>query len=177
MECYSLWYIVQRKRARGELEIGDHSINNDLLPQHQVMMISHDPTDGETWRPWEDAEEEEACEASETAVFPNTNGVASKFAQTILAQQFFDSLGFSENQNREASKAITAIASGKTYDPTPKEVIVFMDEDICYPGEHLLPLYLTTFINKQPLKRAFIDSGASLNLISLHTLEFLGVSR
>ncbi|XP_026378576.1 uncharacterized protein LOC113273016 [Papaver somniferum] len=132
---------------------------------------------GEAWRPCEEVEEEEACEASEMAVFPYTNGIASKFAQTVLAQQFFDSLGFRENQIREASKAITTIASGKAYNTMPREAITFTDEDICYPGEHLRPLYLTAFINKQPLKRAFIDGGASLNLISLHTLESLGVSK
>ncbi|XP_026396717.1 uncharacterized protein LOC113291394 [Papaver somniferum] len=177
VECYSLRYIVQRKISKGELEIGDQSITNDPHPQHQVMMISHDHAYGETWTPWEDTEEEEECEASETVVFPDINGVAIKFSQTILAQQFFDSLGFSENQIREASKAITTIASGGSYDPLPKEAIIFTDEDICYPGEHLLPLYLTTHINKQPLKRAFIDEGASLNMISLHTLDMLGVSR
>lgn len=51
------------------------------------------------------------------------------------------------------------------------------DEDICYPGEHLRPLYLTAYINKKPLKRAFIDGGASLNLISMHTLYILDVQR
>lgn len=60
----------------------------------------------------------------------------------------------------------------------PKEAIVFTNEDICYPGEHLRPLYLMALISKQPLKRAFIDGGASLNLIYMHTLEeLLGIQR
>ncbi|XP_026433779.1 uncharacterized protein LOC113331266 [Papaver somniferum] len=177
VKCFYLRYIVQRKRAICELELGEQSIQKDSLPQHQVMTISHEPAEGETWRPWEDTEEEEACEASETTIFSYTNGVASKFAQTVLAQQFFYSLGFSADQVREASKAITTNASGKMYNPMPKEAITFTDEDICSPGEHLRPLYLKTHINKQPLKRAFIDGGASINMISLHRLESLGVSR
>ncbi|XP_026435110.1 uncharacterized protein LOC113332818 [Papaver somniferum] len=56
VECFSLRYIVQRRRARGELEIGEQNIQKDLLPQHQVMMISHELAKGETLRPWEDAE-------------------------------------------------------------------------------------------------------------------------
>ncbi|XP_026383836.1 uncharacterized protein LOC113279358 [Papaver somniferum] len=176
-ECFSLRYIVKMKRARGELEIGEQSIQKDPLPQHQVMMISHEPTKEETWRPWEDEKEWEAYETTEMATFSDTTGVASKFAQTVLAQQFFDSLGFSGDQIYEASKAIAAIASGKAYNPLSREVITFTDKDICYPGEHLRPLYLTAHINKQPLKRAFIDGGVSLNMISLHTLEPLGVPR
>lgn len=102
------------------MEIGEKSIKKDSLPQHQVKMISHDLTDEEAWRPWKVTGEEEVCEASEKTVFPDTNGVASKFSQTILAQQFFDSLGFSENQVLEASKAITVIVFGKAYNPIPK---------------------------------------------------------
>ncbi|XP_026400252.1 uncharacterized protein LOC113296137 [Papaver somniferum] len=177
VECFYLRYIVQRKRAKGELKIGEQRIHKYPLPQHQVMMISHEPAEEETWRPWEDEKDEEAYEATETTIFSDTTGVASKLSQTVLTHQFFDSLGFSKDQIREASKAIASIASIKAYNPLPRESITFTNEDICYPGEHLRPLYLTAHINKHPLKRAFIDGGASLNMISLHMLESLGVSR
>ncbi|XP_026428342.1 uncharacterized protein LOC113324238 [Papaver somniferum] len=122
--------------------------------------------------------DEEACGVTiEGCAFTNTYGVASKFAGTVLAQQFFDSLGFSKDQSREASKAIAAIAAGKPFDSLHKEAIVFTYEDICYPGEHLRPLYLTAHINKIPSKRAFVDGGASLNLISTYTLDLLEVQK
>ncbi|XP_026399215.1 uncharacterized protein LOC113295074 [Papaver somniferum] len=174
MDCYNLRIMLQRKLEIGEIEMGNPE--GGKATQHQVMMLSHEPS-GDAWKPWED-NDEEACETEmENPAFTNTDGVASRFAQTVLSQQLFDSLDFSENQIKEASKAITAIAAGKPYDPLPKEAIVFTDEDIFYPGEHLRPLYLTTHINKHPLKRAFVYGGASLNLISMHTLDILGVQR
>ncbi|XP_026416767.1 uncharacterized protein LOC113312227 [Papaver somniferum] len=166
VDCYNLRRMFQKKLEVGEIEMGDSEGGKET--QNQVMMLSHDHS-GDECQPWEEKDEETCEVAIEGHAFTNTDGVASKFAGTVLAQQFFDSLGFSEDQSREAAKAIAAISAGKPYDSLPKEVIVFTDEDICYPGEHLRPLYLTVYINKFPLKRAFVDGGISLNLISTYT--------
>lgn len=63
----------------------------------------------------------------ENPTFANTDGAAHQFAKTVLAQQFFDSLGFSEDQIKEASKAV---AAGRPCGILPKEAIVFTNEDI-----------------------------------------------
>ena len=54
--------------------------------------------------------------------------------------------------------------------------ITFIDEDMVveYPN-HRRPLYLTATINGVQIKRALIDTGASFNLITLSTLEAVGM--
>ena len=54
--------------------------------------------------------------------------------------------------------------------------ITFTDEDmeVEYP-DHRKPLYLIATINGVQIKRALIDTGASLNLIVLSTLEAVGM--
>ncbi|XP_026429228.1 uncharacterized protein LOC113325235 [Papaver somniferum] len=174
IDCYNLRRMFQRKLEIGEIEMGNPEGGKAI--QHQVMMLSNDPN-GDVWRPWDD-DEEEACEVEmENLAFTNTDGVGSKFSETVLTKQFFDSLGFSEDQIKEALKAIAAIAVGKPYGPLPKEEIMFTDEDIFYPGEHLRPFYLTVHINKHPIKRSFVDGGASLNLVSMNTLYILVAQR
>ena len=44
-----------------------------------------------------------------------------------------------------------------------------------YP-DHRRPLYLAASINQIPIKRALVDTGASVNLIPLNTLQALGIS-
>ena len=41
--------------------------------------------------------------------------------------------------------------------------------------DHRRPLYLAVFINQIPIKRAFVDTGASVNLIPLSTLQAAGI--
>ena len=43
--------------------------------------------------------------------------------------------------------------------------------------DHRRPLYLVAFINQIPIKRAFVDTGASINLIPLSTLQAAGISK
>ena len=47
--------------------------------------------------------------------------------------------------------------------------------DVGYP-DHKRPLYLAAFINQIPIKRALVDIGAFVNLISLSTLQVVGIS-
>ena len=54
--------------------------------------------------------------------------------------------------------------------------ITFTDEDmeIEHPDHHR-PLYLMATINGVQIRRALVDTGASLNLIALSTLEVVGL--
>ena len=47
--------------------------------------------------------------------------------------------------------------------------------EVGYPY-HKRPLYLATPINQIPIKRALTDTGASINLIPLSTLQATGIS-
>ena len=55
--------------------------------------------------------------------------------------------------------------------------ITFSNEDmeVGYP-DHQRPLYLATSINQIPIKRALVDTGASINLIPLGILQVTGIS-
>ena len=55
--------------------------------------------------------------------------------------------------------------------------ITFSSEDmeVGYP-DHRRPLYLAASINQIPIKRALVDTGASVNLIPLSTLQVAGIS-
>ena len=54
---------------------------------------------------------------------------------------------------------------------------MFSDEDmeVGYP-DHRRPLYLAASINQIPIKRALVDTSASVNLIPLSTLQAPGIS-
>ena len=56
--------------------------------------------------------------------------------------------------------------------------ITFSDEDmeVGYP-DHRRPLYLAASMNQIPIKRALVDTGASVNLIPLSTLQAAGISK
>ena len=55
--------------------------------------------------------------------------------------------------------------------------ITFSDEDmeVGY-SDHRRSLYLGASINQIPIKRALVDTGASINLIPLSTLQTAGIS-
>ena len=44
-------------------------------------------------------------------------------------------------------------------------------------SDHRRPLYLVASINQIPIKRALVDTGASVNLIPLSTLQAAGISK
>ena len=56
-------------------------------------------------------------------------------------------------------------------------VITFTNEDmeVEHPN-HRRPLYLMATINGVQIRKAFVDTGASLNLIALSTLEIVGLA-
>ena len=55
--------------------------------------------------------------------------------------------------------------------------ITFNDEDmeVGY-SDHMRPLYLAASINQIPIKKALVDTSASVNLILLSTLQAVGIS-
>ena len=88
-----------------------------------------------------------------------------------------------------AIEALVSIASGARIECLTAEAtddkallqeaneITFSDEDmeVGY-SDHRKPFYLVASINQIPIKRAFVDTGAFLNLIPLSTLQAAGIS-
>ena len=101
----------------------------------------------------------------------------------------FDQLGLTINERRIVTEAIVSIASEAgikclTAEATNDKAllqeaneIIFSDKDmeVGY-SDHRRPLYLAVSINQISIKRASVDMGASINLISLSTLRATGIS-
>ena len=101
----------------------------------------------------------------------------------------FDQLGLTAKEIKIAMEALVSIATGVGVECLPAEIpndrallqesteIIFSDEDMEVGYlDHRRPFYLTASINQIPIKRALVDTGASVNLIPLSTLQAAGIS-
>ena len=123
--------------------------------------------------PGEDEKENPTLPAAEIT----TSQKSSKF------KNLFNQLGLMMKEQKIAIEALVCMASEAGIECLTAEVIdnrvllqesseiTFSDEDMemRYP-DHKRPLYLIASINQIPIKRAFVDTGASINLIPLSTL-------
>ena len=105
-------------------------------------------------------------------------------------KNLFDQLGLTANRRKIATKALVSIGSGVGVECLLVEIpddrallqesieITFSNEnmEVGYP-DHRKPLYLAASINQIPLKRAWVDTSASVNLIPLSTLQAVGISK
>ena len=105
-------------------------------------------------------------------------------------KNLFDQLGLTAKERKIATEALVSIASELRVECLTAEIlddrallqesteITFSNEDmeVEYP-DHRRPLYLTAFINQIPIKRALVDTGASINLIPLSTLQAVRISK
>ena len=101
----------------------------------------------------------------------------------------FDQLGLIAKERKIATEALVSIAFGVGVECLATEIlddrallqesteIIFSDEDmeVGYP-DHKRPLYLAASINQIPIKKALVDTDASVNLIPLSTLQAAGIS-
>ena len=96
----------------------------------------------------------------------------------------FNQLRLKEESGRAATEALVSIAaSSGTHCLTAEahanraflettNVITFIDEDMEVQHlDHSKPLYITTQINDVQIRRALVDTGASLNLVPASTLK------
>ena len=115
--------------------------------------------------------------------------VITTLQQSFKFKNLFDQLGFTTKERKIATEALVSIASGVRVECLSAEIpedrallqesieITFSDEDmeVGYP-DHKRPLYLAASINQIPIKSALVDTGASVNLIPLSTLQVAGIS-
>ena len=101
----------------------------------------------------------------------------------------FDQLRLTAKERKIATEVLVSIAFEVGIECLTAEVtddrallqesseIIFSDEDIevGYP-DHRRPFYLVASINQIPIKKALVDTGASVNLIPLSTLQAAGIS-
>ena len=109
--------------------------------------------------------------------------------QNSKFKNLFDQLGLTAKERKIVTEALVSIASGAGVECLAAEIpddraflqesteITFSDEDmeVGYP-DHRRPLYLAASINQILIKRALVDTGASVNLIPLNTLQAAKIS-
>ena len=109
--------------------------------------------------------------------------------QSAKFKNLFDLLGLTAKERKIATEALVSIASGVGVECLSAEMpedrallqesteITFSSEDmeVGHPN-HRRPLYLAASINQIPIKRALVDTGASVNLIPLSTLQAARIS-
>ena len=175
-ECWALHRPVHRRIKEGTLELSQQEVQRNPLLNHKgngvvVVVICADPG--------EDEEENSAL----PAVAINTLQQSSKF------KNLFDQLGLTTKERKIATKALVSIAFGAAVECLSTEIIddidllqesteiTFSNEDIevGYPN-HMRSIYLAASINQIPIKRALVDTGISVNLIPLSTLQAAGIS-
>ena len=98
-------------------------------------------------------------------------------------------MGFGPKARRVATKSLMGIAADSGMECFTAEshasqvylettnAITFTDEDkeVEHP-DHCRPLYLMATINGVQVRKVLVDTGASLNLIALSTLEAVGLT-
>ena len=109
--------------------------------------------------------------------------------QSSKFKNMFDQLGLTVKERKIAIEALVSIASRAGIECLSAEVtddrallqesseITFSNEDmeVGYP-DHRRPLYLAASINQIPIKKSLVNTGASVNLIPLSTLQAVGIS-
>ncbi|XP_026417073.1 uncharacterized protein LOC113312540 [Papaver somniferum] len=163
------WKIHNRHRS-GEVDFGTEThIQKHPLPRQACMITFAEPK----------AASEEVCVVSEE---DNYEYIGATVAKKLLFAAFFDTLNFTEKQRQIAAIILSKIAANDEVSqyldrkyPLPTDIITFSEKDRIADCDHTRPLYLTVGICKHRFKRAFIDTGALLNLIPLHITESIGV--
>ena len=104
-------------------------------------------------------------------------------------KSLFNQLEFGPKVRRIAIESLMSIAADSRVECFTAEshasraylettnAIIFMDEDMeVEHQDHRRPLYLMATINSVQIRKALVDTGASLNLIALSTLEVGGIT-
>ena len=175
-ECWALRRLVHRRIKKGTLELSQQEVQRNPLPNHKgkgvvAVVICTDPV--------EDEEENPTLPAAAITTIQQS----SKF------KNLFDQLGLTAKESKIAIKALVSIASGAGVEclvakiPNDRALlqesieITFSDKDMEVGYlDHRRPLYLVASINQIPIKKALMDTSASVNLIPLSTLQAAGIS-
>jgi hypothetical protein len=180
IECRTLRKMFQTKIKDGTLELAkpQQEVQRNSLPQHgrgaTTVVIHGNVADL-------DMDKEEAAPLEPTIM---------ALQKSPKFRSLFDQLGLGAEARKMATRALVSIAAessaqcftaeahaSRTYLETTN-AISFTDEDmeVQYP-DHKHPLYLTASINEVQARRALVDTGSSLNLIPMNTLQAANISR
>lgn len=115
--------------------------------------------------------------------------MAGRIQHLYIFKHFYDQLDFSSEQRLAITKSIVELT-----DPTKScdlvegrtrrkgrfddnAAVFYVDDERGLPTNHNRPLYVIANVNGVELRRAMLDPGSSINIISLSTLDAVGVPR
>ena len=176
-DCWTLHRLFHKKLRKETLELTqkEPEVQSNPLPNHKgkrmVAVVIHG-------NPAETGE-------SEGSFHPNTVRTLQKNPNF---RSLFNQLGFGLEVRRVAIESLISIAADSGMECFTVEshasraflettnAITFTDEDIeIKHPDHRRPLYLMATLNGIQIRRALVDTRASLNLIALSTLEAVGL--
>ena len=177
-DCWTLRRLFHKKLREGTLELTqkDPEVQRNPLPNHKGKRVVAVVIHGNL------AEAEEP----EGSFHPSTVKTLQKNPKF---RSLFNQLGFGPKARRVVTESLMSIAADSRMECFTVEshasraflettnAITFTDEDmeVEHPY-HRKPLYLMATINGVQIRRALIDTGVSLNLIALNTLEVVGLA-
>ena len=176
-DCKAIWRTFHKKISYGTLNLTrEQEVQRNPLPHHHrrkatATVLFHNRAD-------------ETETASDTSIPP---AAISALQRSPTFRTLFNQLGLMEESRRAATKALVSIIAGsETHCLTAEahasraflettNVITFIDEDmeVQHP-DHSKPLYIAAQINDVQIRRALVDTGASLNLVPTSTLKAAG---
>ena len=174
-DCWTLRRLFHKKLREGTLELTQKEleVQRNPLPNHKGKMVVAVVIHGNPAEP----------EGSFHLSIVRTLQKNPKF------RSLFNQIGFGPEARRVAIETLMSIEAdsgmecfmaeshaSRAFSETTN-AITFTDEDmeVEHPNHHRL-LYLMATINSVQFKRALVDTGASLNLIALSTLETVGLA-
>ena len=171
-------YTFHKKISDGTLNLTrEQKVQRNPLPQQHrrkaiIAILLHNGAD-------------ETETASDTSMPPIA---ISALQRSPTFRTLFNQLELKEESRRSATEALVSIAANSgTHCLTAEahasraflettNVITFTDEDIeVQHPDHSKPLYIATQINDVHIRRALVNTGASLNLIPTSTLKEVGI--
>ena len=176
-DCWTLRRLFHKKLREGTLELTqkDPKVQKNPLPTHKgkgvvAVVIHGNPAE---------------AEESEGSFHPSTVRTLQKNPKF---RSLFNQLGFGPEARKVATEPLMRIAIDLGMECFTAEshvsraflettnVITFINEDmeVEHP-DHRRPLYLMATINGVQIRRALVDTRASLNFITLSTLEAVGL--
>ena len=176
-DCRTLRQIFQDRLKKGEIIVEPNTVEQAPFPQHR--------NDGAVMACIEDSELP-ISENVPSGQLESNNGLIEPLLRTKLFREFFNTLEFEEEARKEAITHMLQVA--EKYGPTccivshpirrlsraSDETFMFTDKDYLTPYyNHNRPLYVEAVINGVSIRRAMIDNGASVNLMTSATLKRL----
>ena len=177
-DCWTLRRLFHKKLREGTLELTqkEPKVQRNLIPNHKgkgvvAIVIYRNPAE---------------AEESEGSFYPS---IVRTLQKNPKFKSLFNQLGFGPEVRKVAMESLMSIAANlgmecftieshasRAYLETTN-VITFTDEDMEVEHvDHCKPLYLMATINGVQVRRVLVDTGASLNLIALSTLEAVGLT-